>query len=71
VETVRLVVELADKESQRTAVYALFGMTCGTVSFLGALAFCVYLVMRGHDTAAGLVFGTTVVAIVGHMIRGR
>ena len=69
--TVQRVIELADQESQRSARYAMFGMACGTVSFLGALASCVYLVMQGHDTAAGLVFGSTVVTIVGNMIRSR
>jgi hypothetical protein len=70
-ETVRLVIELADRESQRNAAYAMVGMVCGTISFLGALSCCVYLVLHGHDTAAGLVFGTTAAAVVGHMIRGR
>jgi hypothetical protein len=70
-ETVQLLIELVDREGQRDAAYAMVGIVCGTASFLAALVCCVYLVMHGHDTAAGLVLGTSLVAVVGHMIRGR
>jgi len=70
-EKVRVIAALAEGESRRSYSYAIVGMVCGTVSFLGCLASYVYLVNQKHDTAAGVVLGTTVLAIIGRMIRGR
>ena len=70
-EKVKSIVALADNQGRRSNVYALVGMGCGTVSFLGCLGSYVYLVIQHHDAAAGVVLGATVLAIVGRMIRGR
>ena len=70
-EKTKIIVALADADSRRSSSYAIIGMLCGTVSFLCSLASYVYLVNQHHDTAAGVVLGTTVVAIIGRMIRGK
>ncbi len=70
-EKVKVIVALADSESRRSSTYAIVGMLCGTVSFLGCLGSYVYLVMQHHDVAAEVVLGATVLAIIGRMIRGR
>jgi len=70
-EKVKAVIALADNEGRRSNTYANLGMVCGTVSFLGCLGSYVYLVVQNHDAAAGVVLGTTVLAIIGRMIRGR
>lgn len=68
---VKALMVLADHESKRSNLYAITGMLCGTLSFLSCLGSFVFLVLRGHERAAGLVLGTTVLAIIGRMIRGR
>jgi hypothetical protein len=68
---VKLLVGLADNANRRGHAYAIFGMACGTVSFLGSLGAYVYLVESRHEAAAGIVLGTGVLAIVGRMIRGK
>ncbi len=70
-DKVRVIVELADRESARSNAYAMAGMACGTISFFGCLSAYVYLVIQNHDAAAGVVLGTTVLAIIGRMIRGK
>jgi hypothetical protein len=70
-EKVRDIIALADSHSRRSNSYAIVGMLCGTASFIGCLSSYVYLVMQHHDAAAGVVLGTTVLAIIGRMIRGR
>ncbi len=70
-EKVKLLVGLADGANRRAHAYAIFGMVCGTVSFLGSLGSYVYLVESHHEAAAGVVLGTGVLAIVSRMIRGR
>ena len=70
-EKVRILIHLADKDSQRSTSYAVIGMLCGTGSFLACLASYVLLVVHGHDTAAGVVLGATVLGIIGRMIKGR
>jgi len=70
-EKVRIRASLANSESEGLHRYAKLGMVCGVVSFLGCLGSYGYLVRLGHDAAAGIVLGTTVLAVVGKMIRGR
>jgi hypothetical protein len=70
-ETIKAIAALADADSRRANGYAIVGMFCGTVSFLGCLGSYVYLVMQHHDTAAGVVLGATVLAVIGRMIHGR
>jgi len=70
-EKVKSIVALADSQGSRNYTYAIVGMLCGTVSFLGCLGSYVYLVMQHHDVAAEVVLGATVLAIIGRMIRGR
>lgn len=70
-EKVKVIILLADHEGRRSSAYSIFGMACGTLSFLGCLGAYVYLVTQNHETAAGVVLGTTVLAIIGRMIRGR
>lgn len=70
-EKVKAIVSLADSESRRSNTYAIIGMLCGTVSFLGCLGSYVYLVIQHHDVAAEVVLGATVLAIIGRRIRGR
>jgi hypothetical protein len=64
-------VSLIDREGQRDNSYSMFGMVCGTVSFLGCIGAFVYLAMHNHETSAGVVLGTSVLMNVGLMIRGR
>ena len=71
VETAREVLALADAESRRAHRYAALGFLCGTFSLLLCLAAYVYLVVHGHDTAAGVVLGTGILAVIGTMIRAR
>ncbi len=70
-DQVKSIVSLAAAEGRHTFAYDLAGLLCGTVSFLSALAIFVYLVMHQHEGPAGVVLGTTVLAIVGRMIRRR
>jgi hypothetical protein len=70
-DKVRALVSLSDSESRRVHVYAVVGMICGAVSFLSALGAYVYLVMHGHNAEGGVVLGTTVIAAITQMIRGR
>jgi hypothetical protein len=70
-DKVRALVSLADRESQRVHVYSVLGMSCGFMSFLAALGVCAYLVMHGHVAEAAVFFGTSMVAVVTQMIRGR
>jgi hypothetical protein len=70
-ETIKSIAALAGADNQRANKYAIVGMLCGTVSFLGCLGAYVYLVMQHHEVPAGLVLGTTVLGIVGLMIRGK
>jgi hypothetical protein len=70
-EKVKAIVTFADNESRRGQQYAILGMICGTLSFFACLASYVYLVSLHHTEAAGVVLGTTVLAIIGRMIRGK
>lgn len=70
-EKIKVIAALADADSRRSNGYAIIGMLCGTISFLGCLGSYVYLVAQHHDTAAGVVLGTTVLGIIGRMIRGK
>lgn len=70
-EKVKALIMLANAESRRSNIYAITGMLCGTCSFLSCLGGFVFLVLHGHETAAGVVLGTTVLATIGRMIRGR
>jgi hypothetical protein len=70
-EQTKSALALIDNESRRANTYAIVGMVCGTLSFLGCLGSYVYLVTQHHDQAAGVVLGATVLAIVGRMIRGK
>ncbi len=69
--TVELIIKAVDTENQRGHVYALLGMICGTISFLACIAVFSYLVVHGHPSAAGVILGTGVIAIVGRMIASR
>jgi hypothetical protein len=68
---VEQVVILLAGYNRRSHFYAILGMACGTLSFLGCLGAYVYLVVQGHPTAAGVVLTTTVLAIIGRMIGSR
>lgn len=68
-DKVRLLVGLADKLSHRKATYAIAGLVCGTTSLLAALAGYIHLVEHNHEKAAGVVLGTTVLAVISRMIQ--
>lgn len=70
-EKVKVLVVLADSESRRSTSYAMAGLLCGTGSFLCCLGAFVFLVLHGHDAAAGVVLGAAVLATIGRMIQGR
>ncbi len=70
-EKIKVIAALADADSKRLNGYPIVGMLCGTVSFLRCLGSYVYLVSQHHDGAAGVVLGTTVIGIIGRMIRGK
>ncbi len=70
-EKVKALIVLADGESRRSNVHTITGMHCGTCSFLCCLGVFVYLVVHGHETAAAVVLGATVLATIGRMIQGR
>ncbi len=69
--TAKNVLTVIDSQDQRANAYAVAGLVCGTVSFLGCLASYVYLVMNNHDKAAGIVLGVSVLTLLTRMIRGR
>jgi hypothetical protein len=46
-------------------------MICGTTSFLACVGAFSYLAINNHPTAAGVILGTGVLAIVGRMIASR
>ncbi len=66
-----VVINALDKVNARDHSYAVAGLICGTVSFMAALNIFAYLIVRGHATAASSVLGTSVLAIIGYMIRAR
>jgi predicted lysophospholipase L1 biosynthesis ABC-type transport system permease subunit len=70
-EQAKAVLSSVDRANARSHSYAVAGMICGTISFLALIASFTYLVMNGHYTAAGAVFGTGVLAIIGKMIGTR
>jgi hypothetical protein len=70
-EKVKSLVELSAGQSRESTAYAVIGMLCGTVSFLACLAAYVYLVRGNREVAAGVVLGTSVLGIIGAMIRSR
>jgi len=70
-EKVKSLVEFSGGQSRESTMYAAVGMLCGTVSFLACLAAYVYLVKANHEVAAGAVLGTSVLGIIGSMIRAR
>jgi len=51
--------------------YAMTGMICGTISFLGCVAAYVYLVADGHPKAATLALGAAVLSVIGRMLAAR
>jgi hypothetical protein len=67
-EKLAVIVQLADSVNRRSYVYAMTGKICATISFIGCLAVFAFLVNAGHDTAAGIVLGATVLATIGRLI---
>lgn len=67
-EKLAIVVQLADSVNRRAFAYAMTGKICAAICFLGCLAVFGFLVNGGHDTAAGIVLGATVLATIGRMI---
>jgi hypothetical protein len=65
------VIQAVDAENQRAHTYASLGMICGTTSFLACVGAFSYLAINNHPTAAGVILGTGVLAIVGRMIASR
>ncbi|HEY4051051.1 MAG TPA: hypothetical protein VGM27_29665 [Acidobacteriaceae bacterium] len=51
--------------------YALILGVSGAICFLALIASFVLLVMHGHDTAAGIILGTAVLAIIRTMLTIR
>ena len=70
-EKLAVVVKFADAVNRRSFAYAMTGKICAAVCFLGCLAVFGFLVNGGHDTAAGIVLGATVLATIGRMIGPR
>ena len=70
-EKVKAILEVIDREGERANRYAVYAMTCGTVSLLGCFGLFGYLVMQGHERAASLIFGTTVVGLIGKIVLAR
>jgi hypothetical protein len=70
-EQAKAVLSAVDRANARSHSYAIAGMVCGTISFLALIASFTFLVMHGHYTAAGGVFGTGVLAIISKMIGTR
>ena len=68
---VQALIAMAEGESKRSTQYAVFGMACGTISFLSCVGSFVFLVVQGHDRAAEVILGTAVLTIVGRMLRPR
>ncbi len=62
---------VANLANQRAHRYATLGMICGTLSLLGALLAFTFLVVNGHPASAGVVLGSTVIAVVGKMVGSR
>jgi hypothetical protein len=65
------VIKLANDSDERATKYAIVGMVCGTLSFLGCVADYAYLVMQSHPKAAAVALGTGVLAIIRTMIKSR
>jgi hypothetical protein len=70
-EKLKSLVEFSAAQSRESTAYAMVGMLCGTVSFLSSLVAYVCLVKGNHEVAAGVVLGTSVLGIIGSMIRSR
>jgi len=70
-QKIQMVMDLIDREGEREFRYAWLSMLSGTVCLLASLAIFTYLVMRGHETAAGVVFGTTIVGLIGKIVLAR
>jgi hypothetical protein len=65
------VIGYADRVNRRDTYYANLGIICAVVSFLSCVGAFVHLVETGHPNAAGLVFGTAVLGVIGKFIDSR
>lgn len=70
-ERAAALIRLAEGKHRRETLYAILGMACGTLCFLGCIIAFAYLVMHAHSTEAYVVLGTAVLALIGRMIAAR
>jgi hypothetical protein len=66
-----MVMEAIDREGNREFKYATVSMICGVICLLANLGIFTYLVMNNHERAAGVVFGTAIVGLIGKIVLAR
>jgi hypothetical protein len=64
-------IKLANDIHHRRWSYAMTGMLCGTVTVIACVGGFVFLVVGGHDIAAGALLGTSVLTVIAQIIRAR
>ena len=68
---IRAVLDTVSRVNERETRHATIRMGIAGFCFAVCVASFTYLVMGGHDKAAGLVLGTTVMGVVIQMINAR
>jgi hypothetical protein len=62
-------IQAAERDDQRTFRYAMIGLLCGFIAFLGCLGSYVYLALHDHEVIAGIVLGLWFVVAIADLAR--
>lgn len=70
-QKIELALTAIREEGERELAYATLSMKCGTACLISSLILFTILVMVGHDKAAAVIFGTSVVGLIGKIVLAR
>ena len=62
-------IQAAEREDQRTFRYAMIGLLCGFIAFLGCLGSYIYFALHAHQVIAGIVLGLWCLAPITDLAR--
>jgi hypothetical protein len=68
---IELLLTAVKQEGDRDLHYAALSMKCGTGCLIASLILFTFLVMQGHDNAAAVIFGTSVLGLLGKIVLAR
>ena len=70
-EKTKLILDVVNKVNERETWHGTIRMVIAGCCFSMCVASFTYLVMKGHEKAAAVVLGVTVLGVVGQMINAR